>query len=82
MSRPPRPEGSDIEYSGFPTPEFAEARSLSATASLAKFLGVDEARALDLLAHPAEYAAELRSRSRLTVREAMRQLERRYLPPG
>jgi hypothetical protein len=61
--------------------EFEEARSLSATASLAKFLGVDEARAADLLATPGAVAAELRSRP-VRARDALRQLERRYKPAG
>jgi hypothetical protein len=81
VSKPPRPEPG-VEYAAFPTPEFGEARSLSATAGLAKAWGITEERAAGLLADPAGYAAEYRSRSRLTVREARRQLERRYKPPG
>ena|SRR5690349_5309696 len=40
---PPWPERG-VEYAGFPTEEFAEARSLSAVGGPAKFLGVTEAR--------------------------------------
>jgi hypothetical protein len=81
VSRPPRPEPG-IEYAAFPTAEFAAARSLEAVASLAKSWGVTEERAADLLDNPGAYAAECRSRSRLTAREARRQLERRYRAPS
>jgi hypothetical protein len=81
VSRPPRPEPG-VEYAAFPTPEFGEARSLSAAASLAKSWGITEERAADLLGNPGAYAAECRSRSRLTAHEARRQLERRYKPAG
>jgi hypothetical protein len=61
MSQPPRPEPG-VSYAAFPAAEFAEARSLEAAGSLAKFLGVTPGRALSLLEDPAAYAAEIRSR--------------------
>ena len=62
MSRPPRPEPG-VEDAAAPTPEVAEARSLSAVAGLAKFLGVTEHRAAELLADPGAYVAEIRRRT-------------------
>ena len=74
MSRPSRPEPG-VEYCAWPSPEFAEARSLSASASLAKFLGVTEDRARELLADPAAYRAEIRRRTpeATRLRKAWRQ---------
>ena len=61
MSTPPRPEPG-VSYAAFPTAEFAEARSLEACQSLAKFLGVTPARALSLLEDSGAYVAEIRAR--------------------
>jgi hypothetical protein len=62
--------------------EFRAANKLEAVSSLARSWGVTEERAAGLLDNPGAYAAECRSRSRLTVREARRQLERHYKPAG
>ena len=51
-----------------------------AVRSLASFLGVPEVRAAAMLADGTA-AAEVRSRRRLTVPEAQRQLEHRYRSP-
>lgn len=75
MSRPPRPEPG-VEYAGFPTAEFAAARSLSALAGLAKFLGVTETRAAELLQDPNAYSAEIRARQP----SPETQLRRRWRP--
>jgi hypothetical protein len=65
-----------------PPVEYADVsrRGGEAVRSLARFLGVSEARAVGCLADPAEFRAELRLRP-LSVREARRQLERRYAVP-
>jgi hypothetical protein len=75
-----RPE-SGVEYAANPTEEYRVHCSLEAVRSLAKSWGVSETRAADLLADPAEYGAEYRSRRRMTGPEARRALERRYPAP-
>jgi hypothetical protein len=63
--------------------EFRAHSNREALGSLARYLGagVTEARALYLLEHPAELAAELRQRP-VSVAEARRRLERRFLDPS
>jgi hypothetical protein len=66
-----RPEPG-VEYAAFPTDEYRGHCDLEAARSLARWLGVDEDRARDLLGgDPAEYRSAIRRR----------QLERRSLPP-
>lgn len=48
--------------------------------SLARFLNVTEQRAMDLLADPAGYTAEMRSRSAVTMLNARSRLRRSWLP--
>jgi hypothetical protein len=55
-------------------------RGGEAVQSLARFLGVGEATAAAVLASPAEYRREIRSR--MTPQQRMRELERRYAPPA
>jgi hypothetical protein len=52
-----------------------------AVRSLAKFLGITETRAGDLLADPEAYGVEIRARNGVTAAEARRELERRYRSP-
>jgi hypothetical protein len=75
-----RPE-QGVEYASEPTDEYRSHNRLEALKSLAAFLNVSEDRALDLLADPVEYRAEIRSRP-LPWREARRQLEARRYSPG
>jgi hypothetical protein len=75
----PRPEPG-VSYGAFPTGEYRAARSLEAVRSLAKAWGITEARSADLLADPAAYVVEWRSRLTDPVL-ARRQLERRYADP-
>jgi hypothetical protein len=71
MTEPP------VEYAAAP-------RRGEAVRSLASAWGVTEARAVALLDDPVAYAVECRSRARasMTVRERLRELERRYPAPG
>ena len=62
-----------------PTDEYRAHRQFEAARSLAKAWGITETRAAACLGDPAEYRAEYRSR--MTPRRALRELERRYLPP-
>jgi hypothetical protein len=62
-----------VEYAAFPTEEYRIHGDLEAARSLARWLGVDEDRARDLLeGDPAECRSAIRRR----------QLERRSQPPG
>jgi hypothetical protein len=65
-----------------PSVEYADLslRGGEALRSLARYLGVTEARAAECLADRAEYRAELRLRP-LSVAEAWRQLEDRRAVP-
>ena len=80
MSRPHPEPGTEYAAEG-PNEEFRASSRREAVRGLAASWGMTETRATDLLANPGEYAEECRARQRLTGREAMRQLERRYAAP-
>jgi hypothetical protein len=66
----------EVEYADWPR------TSPEAVRSLARYLDTTETRAADLLADPAAYRAEVRSRGRISGMEARRMTERRYVPPA
>ena len=76
----PRPERG-VEYGGFPTPEFAVARSLEAAASLGKFLGIETRTAADLLEDTPALVVELRAAAADPLRQ-LRKLRRRFADPS
>jgi hypothetical protein len=62
-------------------PAFLEHSRGEAVRSLAKAWGLTETRAAGLLDDPDAYGVECRARQRLTGREALRELERRFPCP-
>jgi hypothetical protein len=66
-------------YAGFPNDEYRAHGRREAVLSLARAWGVTETRAAACLGDPAEFRAEYRSR--MTPQQALRELERRYVPP-
>ena len=69
-----RPEPG-VEYAAEPNAEYRAHRSSEAARSLARFLGVSEVRALDLLGDEAALGIEIRSRRAYMA--ARRQLQDR-----